>query len=346
MAGEKTEEATEHRLAKARDEGRVAKSLEFNAVVMLLCILALVSVDFSVTEAVSGALQYVMYFTQLEDVRGSYGTAMSGAMAILMGLVAPLLLLSVLVAVVANLVQIGFVFSVKSITPDAQRINPIGGFKKIFNSKSLYDIFRILLKLLVGYAVYYFWLADFISGAISISESGRNSEITNYTLSQVVLLLILLLGVLAVSALVDVLYTRKKYRHDMKMSKQEIKEENKSRDGDPEIKSKRKKYMTEILKNAGVYKKVEDSDFVLVNPVHFAVLVKYDRNSMVAPMVIGKARGAQVALIKGIARRKGVEVVQNVSLTRRIFFSTKVDGYIPLDSYEEVAKLYKRGSQV
>lgn len=344
MSEEKTESASETKLSKAKGDGKAPKSMEYNA---LICLLVIISLFVS-------SISFVDYFkSMIERVSKSIGelTLASGGEGVIevlgrevvhivdfSGIIIAVLVVS---ALISNLSQIGFIFSFKVISPDLSKVNPISGFKKIFSKKIFYDLLRIIVKLLLGCLIFYFWLLDAVAVLNSMPIWGGGGEKLGASAELALEILILLLMLIAVSALVDVIYVRGKYIEDMKMSKQEVKDENKGKDGDPEIKSRRKKYMSEILKNSGVVGRVSESDFIVVNPTHLAVLIKYDRSEMLAPRVIGKVSGGLVRVVKLAARNKGVSIIQNKGLARKIYRNTNVDGYIPLDVYAEIAEIYK-----
>ena len=226
MAGEKTEEATDYRLSNAKKEGKVSKSLEFNAVIMLLALIAVLFVDASVQESFRLIFQYVLQFSRGDNIVENYGSALTGVLMISSEIMLPFFLLFVLTAVISNLLQIGLVFSVKALSPDFSRLDPIKGMKKIFNSKAIYDVFRILMKLSLGYLIFYVWLLDMMDKDINSRLLDDSAKFLSVFMEEFTLLLLFLSGLLSVSAIVDVIYTRKKFSADMKMSKQEVKEEN------------------------------------------------------------------------------------------------------------------------
>jgi len=345
MSEEKTESASEFKLSKAKKDGKAPKSMEFNAAICLITIIALFV----------SSVSFVSYFESLiKSVANSIGmlTLTGGGEGViglfeaevvrLAGFASVIISVLIISAVLSNISQVGLIFSFKVISPDMSKINPISGFNKIFNKKIFYDLFRMITKLILGGVIFYYWFLDAVGVLNSLPIWGSFREKLDASSVLALEILLLLLILIAMSSLVDVLYVRRKYVDDMKMSKQELKDENKGKDGDPEIKSRRKKYMSDILKNAGVVGRVPESDFIIVNPTHLAVLIKYDREVMSAPKVIGKVSGGLVQVIKRVAKRKGVNVIQDKMLARKIYKSASVNRYIPLESYAEVAEIYKR----
>lgn len=344
MSEEKTESASDLKLSKAKDDGKAPKSMEFNALVCLVTIIVLFV----------SSISFVNYFkSMIERISKSIGDLtltsggegmvdfLGGEIVHLLGFSGVIIFVLVISAVVSNLSQIGFIFSFKVISPDLSKINPVSGFKKIYSKKIFYDLLRMIVKLLLGCSVFYFWFVDAIGVLNSIPVWGGYREklsVSSVLALEILLLLLILIGV---SSLVDVIYVRRKYLEDMKMSKQELKDEGKGKDGDPEIKSRRRKYMSDILKNSGAVSRVPESDFIVVNPTHLAVLIKYDRANMLAPKVIGKVSGGLVRVVKLAARRERVKVIQDKKLARNIYKNSNVNGYIPLDTYAEIAEIYK-----
>lgn len=342
MADEnKSEKPTEYKKKKSREQGQVLKSIELSALLLLLpaCVL------------LKGALADLpmampSYLLTVEQVFAASNMALlDRAWLMCLPLLQWLLLffsLMLVAAVVIGLLQVGLVFSPKTLSFKGERVNPVAGFKRIY-SRSPFELLKMCLKLtifLLGflYCAYH----DAPQVALQVSQAAGMADALKATAGFVYHPFLFFVAALLSLAVADYLYNRRKHFKQLMMSRHEVKEENKMREGDPEIKSKRKKYMREIIENSNVVKRVKDSDFVLVNPDHIAILLRYVPSDMLAPEVIGKARGQLVEQVKAEARRCRTPIVRDVKLARAMYRMTSTGSAIQPEFYEPVAGIYNR----
>jgi len=242
-------------------------------------------------------------------------------------------------AVISNLMQTGGVLSFHVLKVDLNRINPVVGFKKIFSKKSLVDLARTSLRFLILASVLYWALSSSIPVLLrGLSMNGKMLPTVLAGVSVGIAWKMIL--ALFMTIILDWWYSRWEFAQRMRMSKREIKEEVKRREGDPRIKSRIRELQREALNRAAALSKVKQSDVLVVNPTHFAVGIKYDEKVVDAPVLIAKGAGAMALEMKRIARLNRIPVMQNKTLARELFFNVKIDGVIPDSYYSALAKIY------
>ncbi len=335
---DKTEKPTPKRLRDARQKGQVAKSTELNSAFVLLAVLGAVWLG-----AGSG----------LEGLRALMGEAMRMAFArdfweILPGILerAELLLFVAFAAIffavgsVAALIcrlQVGSVFSMDPVMPKLERVNPLAGLKRIFSKKTLVNFVTTLLKTLLVAAVVW----GVAKG--SIADVLRMPRLLPETIGIVggLVVMRMLAGawlVNAVLSVADVFIQRHWYLDDMKMAKHEVKRDHKESEGNPEVKGHRRMLAMELLFEE-LEAKVAKANVVVVNPTHIAVALSYRPGETDLPQVVAKGGDDMAAMIRRIAESKGIPVVRDVALARKLFETTPVDEYIGRDLFEPVARL-------
>lgn len=339
---DKSEEATPHKLREARKKGQVAKSLEISHWVVLVSFsLLLLGFWDQITHQFNGLLKAI-FNSAHQIVMNEMGMTklFSITSTSLMQIMGPIILLLVVAAVLANIAQTKPIFSTHPIKPDFTRLNPAQGIKKLFNRKVLFELFKSTLKIVIFVVVVLVGMLTFLPSIIEVSFSNQQnfSENTLSVIFQAILFLqALLLPILAF----DWIFSKRDFARQMRMSKREVKDEYKRNEGHPEIKSKRKEVQKELLKKSSSLGKVKDSDVVIVNPTHYAVALKYDMSSMVAPVVLAKGKGDFALKIREQARRYAKPVLRKPALARLIYGNSQIDSVIPLDAFNEVAQIYR-----
>jgi flagellar biosynthesis protein FlhB len=250
----------------------------------------------------------------------------------------PFLLALPLVAVLAALAQTGMVFSLTPLQIDFNRVNPATGIKRVFSLRTLFDGGRACLKLLVlttvGAAALQLLLPQFHSIAALPPAAFLDTLVDDLTGLGMKMGLALVL----VSA-ADMLFTRREFGRNMRMSRRELKDEYKNREGDPRVRSRLRELRRELLKRSLALKNTRTADVVLTNPTHYAVALRYVHGEMDAPRVVAKGAGQLAAAMREIAARHNVIVVQNPPLARRLFREGVIDEYIPTGFHAEVARI-------
>jgi len=333
----KSEKASPFKLLEARRKGLVVKSVEVSSLAVFFVLWLLLS---------SVLVSFFVEFGQLSGLvfqsvaSGSGLSVLSFAVSSVLVLLAVFFVPLVVVVVFVSLVQSGPVFSWVPLKPDFQRINPVKGLKQFFSVKKLFELGKVFLKLglFVGVSGLVLWgIFPQLVSLLSVSPLVSALAFLGFWGQ----LLGVVLGALAVVALVDWLFVRWAFLRELRMSRYEVQEEVKRRDGDPKVKAKRKQLEKELRKKAGSLAKVPDADAIITNPVHLAVLVKYDPVCMGAPKVIGKGAGDQVEAFKLAAVQFGVPVFAVPSLARDLF-RVGVGCEVPEGCYLGVAKVLRR----
>jgi flagellar biosynthesis protein FlhB len=338
-AGEKTEQPTEKRLQDAKKKGQVAKSQDLTGAVLLIAAVGTVWLVGSylgeitlglVRDHLSSAASFKGDFTREIAV-----SALTRGVIEMFWILMPLFLIIMVFAVLANYLQIGSVFSTESISPKFEKLNPVEGFKqKFLKSRSYVEFAKTIVKLIITAVVagYVMWQSrEDIVHLIS-----KDSDIVApFTLGLVVEIgLKVGLAFLALGAL-DFFLQRMLHRRDLRMTKQEVKDEYKETEGDPLIKAHRRALHREILAQS-LAAAVRDADVVLANPTHLAVALKYDRGTAGAPIVTAKGADLMASQIRLIAAESGVPVKRDVGLARALYL-LEIEDEIPEELYEAVA---------
>ena len=336
----RTEQATPFKLEEARKQGQVAKSLDFNTLLMVWGLIALAMIwGASAWQELGQLARELLAVSGDLHVSFDNGGWMAGLVRAFVSLIAPVLLVGAVLAVLANIVQTGPIFSFKPLKPKGERINPVAGFKRIYNKKILFDAFKSLLKLLVlgGVAVAFFFA---MWPQLLVPQSVDGERVQVWFGSNVVALLFRLGLALVLIGLLDLMYTRHKFKRDMMMSRRELKEEVKRREGDPQIRAKLRELQRENLKQSASVKRVPEADVLITNPEHLALALRYERGTMAAPVLLARGADSWAAEMRELARRHGIPIYQRRSLARKLFRSAQLDHPIPADCYVDVARIY------
>ncbi len=339
-AQERTEQPTPRRREEARKKGKVAKSTELNSVVVLLTgilslkltleayghhlseFLASIYQDASTLDLTPQTLPYISLFV----------------LKVFAFVTLPVLLSIMIAGGVINFVQVGPLLSSKAFKPDFSKMNPLNGIKRMFSLNSLVELIKgnlkILIVALVAYMVVNKYLGDIDNYAYISVEEQIN------LLGMLFLELSVKVGmVLLIMALADFGYQKYQYEKSLKMSKQEIKDEAKQYDGNPQIKSaiRSKQYQMARMR---MMKEVPEATVVVTNPTHIAIALKYEpKSKQDAPIVVAKGKLKLAERIKAIAKKHGVPVIENKPLARGLYDACEVGKEIPAAFYQAVAEV-------
>ena len=338
-SSEKTEEPTARKKEESRKKGQVAKSAELSSVfVILTAFVALKTASPHIYEKLTGYMRYV--FNEL-NFRGDFTILSVHAVILNAGVVfleatLPILLAVLAVSVGVSFLQVGFAFTPDIIMPQFSRIDPIAGFGRIFSKRSLVELIKSLVKItVVGYFIYRFIRNETTRiPALMMSELAESFAVLAaiiYDLAFQIAMVILVLAIL------DYGYQWWEHMQNLKMSKQEVKEEMKQTEGNPQIKGKiREKQRAMAMRR--MMAEVPKADVVVTNPTHFAVAIKYE-TGMEAPTVIAKGADFIAQRIREIAKENDVVVVENKPLAQTLFKNAEIGDMIPPDLYKAVAEV-------
>ncbi|MDR1657995.1 MAG: flagellar biosynthesis protein FlhB [Deltaproteobacteria bacterium] len=339
-SGEKSEEATGHKLHQAREKGQVPKSMEINAAVVLLAAAAgLALLGPLGWERVVRIFRH--FFWRFSEISSS-STEMLATIKLAawesLILIIPFAMIILIVSVAINIYQLGgFMMVSDTLAPKFDRLNFISGFGRLFKVKTLVEclksIFKMTIIFLVGYLVIRDHIDDFV---LMVDMNPLTIGITVLKISLEIFIKTCLL--LLVLAALDYGYQRWQFMQDMKMTKQEVKDEYKQIEGDPLIKNRIRQAQREASKKRQL-NDVPKADVVVANPTHFAVALMYDRSKAPAPMVVAKGQDFMAQRIKDIAKENGVPVFENKPLAQALYRAVEVGQLIPVEFYKAVAEV-------
>ena len=343
--GEKTEPATQKKLNDARNDGKVAKSKDMCDAVGLFVLFLVVKIFISfLGENMVGVYTYV--FSRLDDFvnmneKGLETPVAAGFLSDILVkiiiMVIPFFIFGFIIAFLVSIIQVGWNVSSKPMQPKLSKFNPINGFKRILSKESLFELLKAVVKIgLIAYISY-----------TSIVEEANNLFILyDISLNQAVAWVgniiidvgIKISAVFMVVGAADLFYQKHKFKEDMKMTKQEVKDEYKNTEGDPQIKGKIRRKMQEASQRR-MMQDVPKADVVITNPTHFAVALQYDAQVSTAPVVLAKGEDYLAMKIKEIARENHVEIVENKPLARMLYHNVDIGAEIPPELYQAVAEV-------
>lgn len=343
--GEKTEEPTAKKLGDARKEGQVAKSKELITSLMLLALFVLVkfyigNVGRQMIECMGEFFSFIpkvvfnsQYGMRMDDTTGVMQTAMSS----ILDIAVPFFIVAVVIGILGNALQQKWLITTKPLKPKLSKLSPINGIKRLFSVKQLVEIAKSLAMLIVMGVIIYNTIKDKLSILytfydVSIYEA---LAITGDILVDVG---IKISGVFIIIGIIDLIYQRRKFRKDMKMTKQEVKDEFKNAEGDPQVKSQMRRKMMEVSRRR-MMEALPEADVVITNPTHFAVALKYEADKGMAPVVIAKGADYLAFDIKEKAKEYGIEIVENKPLARILYNNVEVGAQIPPELYQAVAEV-------
>ncbi|MFH1428533.1 MAG: flagellar biosynthesis protein FlhB [Candidatus Margulisiibacteriota bacterium] len=338
--GDKTEEPTPHKLREARKKGQVVKSKEVTtAFLYITSYVVLKNLAPALWENIVNLSHYV--FNQLPNITVLRGQIMQQilvqALFTFVLSVAPIFLVVFWVAVVVEFLQTGGLFSSEALTPKLDKLNPIEGFKKMFSLKGFVTLFINLVKIGIVAWITFNVIKD--RYPIIITTVNNNLWLTMGFVGDTVFTIAMRIGVFyVVVAAFDYFYQRFEFMKNMKMTKQEIKEEYKRLEGDPQIK-RRMRQMQREMSQSRMMGNVPKSDVVVTNPTQIAVAIQYDTNSMSAPIVLAKGQRINAKRIRKIAEDNFIPIVENRSLARALFKLVDAGQSIPYDLYKAVAEV-------
>lgn len=335
---EKTEEATQQRREEFRKRGQVAQSKEIATFLLLLgTVLTLwASGKMLLHHAVDLFQNFFSNYVADAARTGDYTAAALFAVKKGALITGPLLAIALVIGVASTLLQVGFVYNEEALQLKLERLNPVNGFKRILSLRAVVDGLKSLLKLILISSIVYVIIKDEVMH-ISVLVDYTIPQLLSYFGSITFKLLgaaTLFMGVLAV---LDYGYQRWEMEKEMRMSKQEVKEENKNREGDPLIKARIRRVQREMA-NKRMMTDVPKADVIITNPTHIAVALKYEAG-MAAPVLLAKGADLVAEKIKKIAKEHNIPVIENKPLARAIFKTLKIGQLIPRELFKTVAEV-------
>lgn len=339
---DKTEPPTSYRLQEARERGQVPRSAEFTGAIVVIaaCITLIVTAQdiarqmaratqAAVGLAGSGPVIGTRLFAWMVHTYGALGQALL-----------PLLFVALIASVAANLIQTGFVFSGHPLKPDMNRLNPAQGLKRAFSRRTLWELGKLLLKVMALSLIAWMAYGNLRGWADTMAHA------TPHAMPSEILAILMhdaawILGAFGALAVLDLLFVRREYLRQLRMSRRDLKDEAKRREGDPDVRAKRKRLMQELFKRTRSVTRVADADVVLSNPSHLSVALQYRPSTMRAPVVIAKGTDGMALRMREVAWRAGVPHVHSPELARALFRITRLDAPVPEHLFVQLAPIYR-----
>jgi flagellar biosynthesis protein FlhB len=337
---DRTEQATPFKLREARKQGQVAKSVELTAWVILLMTTAfiyifgrkLIASDLRLSEALFSQSGHILLSGH--NTLRLFSAATFHILSTFWFLIA----LIIGFALLANFIQTGPVFSWQPLKPDFKRINPVTGFKKLFNKRIIYELGKTLFKIALVCLIIGLFIdrqINTLMGLLYTDIQAHPAEI----LHQILMLAFWLLGGLASVAIFDFAFTKWEFSRNMRMSRREMRDEVKRREGDPKIKQKIRELQREAATRGASVSRIPDADVLITNPTHLSIAVLYKQGEMAAPIVIAKGAGEMALRMRIKARQHRVPLVENKALACKLFERVRIDEPIIPEVYASVAKI-------
>jgi flagellar biosynthetic protein FlhB len=342
----RTEEPTEYKLRKAREEGRVAKSQELVAALGLLFpALAILFLGNYILRTCVEMIRF--YFSRVSEFGIRDGVAAAVFFRYFTRLALPVAVSALAAGIFSNMVQVGFLFTTKPLSPDFSKVVPRFGryFQKtLFSMEGLFNFAKSLAKMAIIGTVAYVLIRSKIEVLLRLQTADLWMGFTTVAGLAARLLIISALLMLILS-IPDMLFQRWQFRESLKMTREEVKEERKMYEGDPHIRARIQRRMREFMgRNMAV--NVAKADVVITNPTHFACALEYDGDTMPAPILSAKGADELAFRIRGIARDNDVPLVENKPLARALYAEVEVGENVPVMYWEAIAQILARVRQL
>lgn len=343
--GEKTEPATAKKLQDVRKDGQTAKSKELITAVSLMSLFILIKIYVGVagqkfTEAFKDIYGTFQKVADSSDNGMRMADAVSSVREVLMSSISiavPIFIVAVVVGILCNSLQQKWMVTAKPLQPKMSKISPASGFKRIFSFRQLFELIKSIAMMLVIGIMSYVTIKDKVNILLTFYDISLNAALE--TVGDIIVDLgIKISAVFLIIGFVDLIYQKFKFKNDNMMTKQEIKDEYKNTEGDPQVKGQIRRKMAEISRRR-MMEQLPEADVVITNPTHFAVALKYEPDSGKAPVVIAKGADYLAFQIKDKARECNIEIVENKPLARMLYHNVDIGMEIPPELYQVVAEI-------
>lgn len=338
-AQERTEPATPRRKEEARKEGKVARSQETSSLAIIL--FGAIAMYFFIPGTFNrlGNLAQHMYIhaPEMQFSAENFSTLFSSILGTFVAAVGPIMVVLAIIAFASSFMQVGPLLSAKTIEPKLEKLNVFKGMKRLISAKSLFQLFRDVLKLAIIGVVGYFAITAEFKNVVPLADSNV-SGILVFLGQAAFRVVIKICLVMIIIAALDYFYQKYDYEKGLRMSKQEVKEEMKRYEGSQELKSRIRKTQREFAMSR-MMQDVPEADVVVTNPTHLAVALKYDADEMSAPTLVAKGQRLIAEKIKQIAKDNDVPIVENKPLARALFKAVDIGMTIPSNLYKAVAEV-------
>ncbi|WP_420997937.1 EscU/YscU/HrcU family type III secretion system export apparatus switch protein [Cupriavidus sp. 30B13] len=336
---DKSETASAYKLERAREQGQVAKSTEITAlcvfVTAIAClnargiegVLAQFRFDLGILQRVSQAESVAQLWTLIGSSLEHIGASLASFLAMI-----------VIAAIAGNVLQTGLMFAPKVLQPDWTRLNPVTGLRRLFTMRTLFEALRACVKLTLLVLVIYYALAALLPQFhhLAALQPRRYIEVVVGDIASVGFRIAMILLLIAA---VDILFMRRQFANRMRMSKREVRDEHKQREGDPRVRARQREIRQQMRRRSATLTRAAGADVVIANPTHLAVALEYRHGQMESPRVVAKGGGPLALAIRRIAHQHGVPVVENRPLARALFRQLDIGHHVPQSLYADVARI-------
>ena len=334
---EKTEEPTGKKIDDAKKEGNVPKSAEVpGAAILFFGSIYLLFFSNTMFTSIKDLIVYIYSFIGADMDGKLYYVIAAKVVNTMLYALLPLFFLILFLAVVTNLMQFGFIM--KPLKFELNKINPLSGFKNIFSAKKALEALKLTAKLILIFIVMLIILSIIWKDILAMMNKNIFDSIDAMIELAMYFLLTILL-IIIIFAIIDFFFTRHYYFKQLKMSKQEIKDEHKQMDGDPLVKGRIRQIQMKMAKQR-MMADVPEADVVVTNPTHYAVALKYDKEKSSAPIVVAKGINFLALKIKDIALQSNIPIIEDPALARAIYEQLEVEQEIPEVFYKAIAEIF------
>lgn len=336
---DKTEEPSARRIEDARRKGEVASSRELTNVLVLTASIA--SLMLSLTFIYEEFSEFISWLYSLNHsvayTEKSLATITRKTISTAFACAAPVCIVALCTAVIANVAQVGFLFAPEVLELKPERIDPIKGLQKLFSMRSLVEALKAVFKFVFILAIVYFFVKDDLNSYqgyfhVELIEGFMHSRWMIFKLSMAIIIGLFIIAVF------DFAYQKLSYRKKMMMTKEEAKKESKEQDGNPEIKQRIRTLQREAAQKR-MMQEVPTADVIVTNPTHISIAIKYDKETMISPEVIAKGADMVALRIREIAKENDIPIVENVPLARSMYKTVELGNAIPRNLYKAVAEV-------
>jgi len=335
---EKTEEPTQKKIDDAKKEGNVPRSQDASG---FLTLAVAVGATFGLMGFIHDRLDklYIYYHSMMgtELTKTVVFDIGFNSLKELLFMIIPLASIVALSGIIAGALQFGFNFTLKPIEPKLSKMDPIKGFGKLFSMKKLVEGIKITAKVAVIFGTAFYFLLEFTKELSTVINFSLIMQL-EWLRDKVIILVAVMLALLFILGIIDLLIVRYQYFKDLMMSKQEIKDEYKNMEGDPQVKARIKRVQMEMAQKR-MMQDIPSADVIITNPTHYSVAIRYDKTKENAPRIVAKGVDHLALKIREIGRENLIQIVENPPLARELYKSCDIDTTIPDTLYKAVAEV-------
>ncbi len=336
---EKTETATARKRERAKDDGNIPKSMEINTALMLIA--GVTTFYFFADDFYRGIMEAIRYYighshSEEITITGIHTFMLNFGLRVL-SIIWPFFLIFVLVALVINIAQVGFMFISRPLIPDFNRINPITGLGRLFSMRGRVELLKSVFKMFILAPVMIWTVYSHLPEMMPLVNQGTADILVHLGWAALDVAVKALLIMLVLS-IIDYAYQRWQYEQDLKMTKEEVKQEMKDVQGDPQIRSRIRSIQMEMARKR-MLEEVPESEVVVTNPTEYAIAIRYDAEKAPAPQVVAKGKNLIAQKIKEIAMEHNIPIVENRPLAQSLYKLVDIGNLIPPELYQAVAEV-------